>query len=153
MLPRRAAVERPCPPLKTNAGTCKAIREHRIPQRDNFHSARMEVAVHVANQMADTGRFGEVARINNYHLFIRGADDVGRLRVVMEQLPGVKDGARRQFERKDDAIRGFDEPPDAPAIDGAHRQFDNRQSSWWFPMRMENANRYRRRRWFWHLGS
>ena len=77
--------------------------------------------------MSDAGRFSQIARMHDQHVLVCRADDVSGFGVVMQELAGMKDRAGRQFEREHDAVRRLDEPAHTTTIDGAHRQFDDRQ--------------------------
>ena len=125
MLSRRPAVEWPPRPLKLDPCSRKAIGEHVIGQSDNLGPSRMDVAVHIANQMTNAGRFSQIAWVYDEDLFISRAHDVGGFSVMMQQLARMKNGAGWQFERQDHAVGGLDQPADTATIDGAHRQFDN----------------------------
>jgi len=145
MLSRRAAVEWTASPVERHASPRESIRQYIVCKRDNLVPARMNVAVHVANEMPDPRGLGKIARMNDENVLVRRANYIGGLRVVMQQLTGMQNGPGWQFEREDGAIRRFDEPPHATAIDGAHGQFDDRQACGRFGMRMKQANRNRGR--------
>jgi hypothetical protein len=145
MLSRRAAVERTATAVERHASARESIRQYIVCKRDNLVPARMNVAVHVANEMPDSRRLGKIARMNDENVLVRSANHIRGLRVVMQQLTGVQDGAGWQLEREHDAVRRFDESPHATAIDGAHGQFDDRQAGRRFGMRMKQANRNWRR--------
>jgi hypothetical protein len=135
-----AAVEWSSCSLVLNTGPREALSQGVVSQRNDLVGARMDIAVHVANHMADSGGFSKVAGMHDQHIFVGRAHDVRRFRVVVQQLTGMQDGARWQFEREDDAVGRLDQPADASAIDGAHRQFDNWQTCRRLSLRMEDAN-------------
>jgi hypothetical protein len=148
VLTRCAAVKRPPGPIERHAGACEPVGKHIVGERNDLVSAGMNIAVHVADEMANPRSFGEVARIYHEYVFVRRRDDVGRLRVVMEKLSWMKNRPGRKFEREYDTIGRFDEPPHAAAIDGAHRQFDYGEPGRWLGvwMKYSHGNRSRGKR-------
>jgi hypothetical protein len=121
-----AAVERTTGAVERHAKAYEPIGQHIVRQRDDLVSRGMNIAMHVANEMANACCLGEIAWMNYQHVLVGGRNDVGRFRVVVKKLTRVKDGSGRQFEREDDAIRRFDESAHAAAIDRAHWQFNYR---------------------------
>jgi hypothetical protein len=120
VLSGRAAVERSTSPLEMHARPDEPVGEDIVGERHDLVTARMNIAMHVAYEMTDTGRLCEVARRHDEDVLVRGADNVGCFRVVVEKLARVKNGAGRQFEREHDPIWRFDESSYATTIDGAH---------------------------------
>jgi hypothetical protein len=104
MLSRSPAVKWACRPLKSNASSGQSFGKHLIGQSDNLRSARVDVAMHVADEMSDDGGFGKVARVDHEHIFIGRAHDVGGFSIMVQQLTRMKNGASRQFEREDDTV-------------------------------------------------
>ena len=140
VLARGATVERTTSAIERYASARESICQHIICQRHNLVSHRMDIAMHVADEMANPRRFGEVARMRHEDVFVGCSDDVGSLRVVVEELPRMKDRASWQFERQHDTIGGLHETSDAAAIDSAHRQFNDWQARWRLGVRMEHSH-------------
>jgi hypothetical protein len=111
-----------------------------VSQRDDVVSGREDVAMHVADQVADACRFGQIARMGNQHILVCGAHHVRHFGIVVQELPRMKDGACRQFQGEYDAVGRLEEPPNTPPIDGAHREFDDRQAGWRLGLGMDHAN-------------
>jgi len=122
----RASVEWPAGAVESRAETPESIGQDIVCQRDDLGSGRMEIAMHIADEMANARRLGEVARMHDKDVLVCGADDIGSFRVVVKKLSWMKNRAGRQFEREYHAVRRFDEAPDSAAIDRAHRQLDDR---------------------------
>jgi len=101
--------------------------EDLVPEGDDFVAAGVDIAVHVSNQVSDTGSLGKVARCDHQHVFVSRADDVRRLRVLVQQLARVKDGAGRQLEREHHAIGRLDQAANAASIGRTHGQFHHSQ--------------------------
>src|SRR5436190_14830577 len=100
----------------------------------------MYVAMHVADEMSNPCGFGEVAWGDEEDLLVGSADDIRGLRILVQELTGMQNRARRQFKREDDAVGRFDETSHATAIDGAHRQLDDWQSGRRLRACMEHAH-------------
>ena len=137
----RASVEWPAGAVESRAETPESIGQDIVCQRDDLGSGRMEIAMHIADEMANARRLGEVARMHDENLLVCGADDIGSLGVVVKKLSRMKNRTGWQFEREDYAVRRFDETPDSTAIDRAHRKFDDRQAGRRLTMRMKDAHR------------
>lgn len=146
MLSRSPAVKWAFRPLKSNARSGQAFGEHIIGESDNLRAARVDIPMHVANQMTDAGGLSQITWVHNEDLFIRRAYHVCGFSVVMQQLAGMKNRAGWQFKREGHAVRRLEQPADTTAIDGAHGQFDNRQSRRRLGVRVENSNGNRCRR-------
>lgn len=99
-----------------------------VSQRDDVVSGREDVAMHVADQVADSCRFGQIARMGDQHILVCSAHHIRNFGIVVQELPRVKDRARWQFQCEYDAVGRLEEPPNAPPVDGAHREFDDRQA-------------------------
>jgi hypothetical protein len=126
VLSGRAAVERTANPVESRAGAREPVGQHIVGECHDLVSRRMDIAVHVANEMTNPRSLGEIARMHHEDIFVGCTDHVSSFCVMVEKLSGMKNRARWQFEREHDAIRRFDETPHSAAIDSAHRQFDYR---------------------------
>ena len=126
VFPRCAAVKRPTGPVERHAGPCEPLGQHLICERHDLMSGRMNIAMHISDEMPDTGCLCDVARMCYENVFIGCTDDIGGFGIVVEKLPWMKNRAGWQFEREDDPIRRFNEASNATAIDRAHWKFDNR---------------------------
>lgn len=111
-----------------------------VSQRDDVVSRREDVAMHVADQVADSCRFGQIARMGDQHILVCSAHHVRNFSIVVQELPRVKDRAGRQFQGEYDAVGRLQEPPNTPPIDRAHREFDDRQAGRGFGLGMNHAN-------------
>ena len=85
-----------------------------VSQRDDVVSGREDVAMHVADQVADSCRFGQIARMGDQHILVCSAHHIRNFGIVVQELPRVKDRARRQFQCEYDAVGRLEEPPNAP---------------------------------------
>jgi hypothetical protein len=141
MLSRCASVEWTSSAVERHTRSPKSIGQHIVCERHDLVSGRMNIAMHVADEMADTRRLGKVTRTHDKDVLICGADDVGGFCVVVKKLSRMKHRSGRQFEREDHAVRRFNKPPDTATIDGAHRQLDDRQAGRRLTMWMKDAHR------------
>ena len=144
----RASVEWTASPVERHTRALESVGQHTVRKRHDLVSGRMDIAMHIADEMADTRRLGEVTWTHDENVLVCGADDVGGFCVVVKKLSRVKHCSSRQFEREHDAVRRFNETPDPTTIDRAHRQLDDRQAGRRLTMRMKDADRNwgRRRR-------
>jgi hypothetical protein len=140
MLARRAAEKGTASAVHAKPGASETLGKHLVTERDDFVAARVDIAVHVSNEVSDTGGLGKVARCDHQDVFVGRAHDVRGLRVVVQELTRMKDRARRQLERKHDTIRSFDQTADTPSITGIHGKFNQSQPGRRFGMRTECAN-------------
>ena len=145
VLSRGTSVERTEGSLETHSRAPESVGQHIVCERHNLVSARMKIAMHVADEMTNACRFSEVARMDDEHILVRSADDIGSFGVVVKKLSGMKNRAGRQFEREHHTIRRFDETSHSTSIDRAHRQLDDRQAGRRLTMGMEDAHWYWRR--------
>jgi hypothetical protein len=81
--------------VENHASARQSIREHIVCERDDVVSCRMNIAMHVADEMTNPRSLREVARVNHENVFVCRRDDVGRRRIVMEKLPRVKNRSGR----------------------------------------------------------
>jgi hypothetical protein len=137
---RGAAVERTTSAVERDASARESIRQHIVCQRHDLVSSRMNIAMHVADEMANARSLGEVARMHDENVFVCCTDDVGSFRVMVEKLPGMQNRAGWQFEREHDTIGRLDETPHATAIDSVHRQFNDWQAGRRLGVRMEHSH-------------
>jgi hypothetical protein len=86
-------VERTTGPVERHANASEAIGQHIVRKRHDLVSGGMKIAVHVADEMANPGCVGEIARMHDEDVFIRGSDDVGGFHVAVQELPGMKNRA------------------------------------------------------------
>ena len=140
MLSGCAAVKRTTTPFERYASASESVGQHIICQRDDLVPGRRNVSMHVANEMPNPRSFGEVARMHNKDILVRGADDIGGFCVVVKDLSRMKNGSGWQFEREEDTIGRFDQPPHAAAILRAHPQLDNRQPGRRLRVRVQDAD-------------
>lgn len=130
-------------PLARHARSRKPLGEYIVSQRDDVVPDRVDIPVHVADQMPDACRLGQVARMNDQHVLVCRADDIGGLGVVVQELTGMKNRPGRELQREDGAVWSLDQPPNTATIDGAHRQFDDGNAARWFGVRMNRSDRNR----------
>src|SRR3954466_13557111 len=100
----------------------------------------MYVAMHVADEMSDSCGFAEVAGRDDEDVLVGSTDDIRGVRIVVQELTGVKNSAGRQFKREDHAVGSFDQTSHAAPIDSAHWQLDDRQSGRRLCMWLEHAH-------------
>jgi hypothetical protein len=105
----------------------------------------MYIAMHVADKMSNPRGLGDVTGRDDEDVLVGSADDICGFGIVVQELTRMKNGARRQFEREDDAIGSFDETSHAAPIDGVHRQLHDRQSGRRLCVWMEHAHGNRSR--------
>src|SRR5262249_10248217 len=89
----RPAVKWPPRPFKSDMGSGEAICQDIVREDDHLDSTRVDIAMHVANQMTDAGGLSQITWVDDEDLFIRRADHVRGFSVVMQQLPGMKNRA------------------------------------------------------------
>jgi hypothetical protein len=121
----RAAVEWAANTFDCGPQPGDAIRERVIGEHGDLGSLDMEVAVHVADEMRDSRRFGHVARANHQHVLVGGRHDVCTFGVVVQDLAGVENRPGGKLERQPRSVGRFDDPANAAAIVRAHRHRDD----------------------------
>jgi hypothetical protein len=146
MLAGRPAEKRTTSAVDAKPGASETFGKDLVAKRDDFVAARVDIAVHVSNEVPDTGSLGKIAWHDHQDVFVGRAHDVRGFRVVVQELTGMKDRPRRQFERKHDTIRRFDQTSHAPSIGRIHGERDQPQPGRRFPVRVQRANRDGRRR-------
>jgi hypothetical protein len=117
------------------------LDEHIISQRDDVFAGDVDIPMHVADEVRDARRFGDIPRPHDENVLVRGRDDIGSLGIVVKELSGVEYGPGRQFQREHDTIGCLDEPADTPPIVSTHREFDDRKSGRRFGVEVENPYR------------
>src|SRR6476620_11864705 len=100
MLSGCAAVERTTSPFDRYASAGEPVGKHIICKRDDLVPGRMNISMHVANEMTNPRRLGEVARMDDKDILVCGADDVGSVPVVVKNLSRMENGSGWQFERE-----------------------------------------------------
>jgi hypothetical protein len=118
-------MERPVHPFEYRAGFLEAVGERAVRERDDLVPFDVDVPVQVADQVCDSCRFGDIARPDHENVFVGRRDDVSGLGVVMEELPGMEDGAGGKFQRQDDAVRRLHHAPHPSSIMGAHTELNH----------------------------
>ncbi|HEU4936879.1 MAG TPA: hypothetical protein VFT39_10530 [Vicinamibacterales bacterium] len=119
----------------------KSVGQHIVCERHDLVSGGMNITMHIADEMANTRRLGEVTRMHDKDVLICGADKISGFGVVVKKLSRMKNRTRWQFEREHHAVRRFNETPDSTTIQRAHRQLDDRQAGRRLTMRMKDAHR------------
>jgi hypothetical protein len=119
------------PPLddERHARPPQTIRQRRIGKRDDEVAVGLEVAMQIADQVAQTGGFLKRPRPGDDDFFGRSRDDIRARGVAVDDLARLEDGAGRQFERQPGAVRRLDDSPHAPTVVRRHRQFDDADGS------------------------
>ena len=138
---RCASVEWTSSAVERHTRAPKSIRQHIVCERHDLVSGGMNIAMHIADEMAYTRRLGKVTRMHDKNVLICSADDVGGFCVVVKKLSRMKHRSSRQFEREHHAVRRFNQSADATTIYRAHRQLDDRQAGRRLTMWMKDAHR------------
>jgi hypothetical protein len=141
VLSRCASVERTARAVERHTRAPKSVGQHIVCERHDLVSGGMNIAMHIADEMANTRRFGKVTRMYHQDVLVSGADDVSRFCVMVKKLSRMKHRSSRQFEREHHAVRRFNESSDSTTIYRAHRQLDDRQASRRLTMGMKDAHR------------
>jgi hypothetical protein len=141
MLSWRTTVKRATSLDEAHAGSREPVGQPTVCECHDVVPVGMDVAMHVADEMPNLCRFGEVTRRDDEDVLVGRADDVRRSGVMVQELTGMKNSPRRQLERENDAIGRLDETSHATPIDSAHRQLDDRQSGRRLCVWMECAHR------------
>src|SRR3954467_8058176 len=125
MLARRTPEKRPSGAADMKTRAREAVGEHVVRECNDFGSARVDVPMHVPNEVSDPSSLGQIARRYDQDIFVGRAYEISGFQIVIQQLPRGKNRAGRQLEREHDTIRRFDQAPDAPSIEGTHGQLDD----------------------------
>ncbi len=94
VLSGRATVERTANPAESDAGAREPVGQHLVGERHDLVSRRIDIAVHVANEMTDPRSLGEIPRMHHQDIFVSCTNNVSSFRVVVEKLSGMKNRAR-----------------------------------------------------------
>ena len=84
-----------CATVKGPTSARKPIGQHIVRERHDLVSRGVNIAMHVANEVANPGSLGEIAWMYHEHVLVGGSDDVGRFGVVVKKLTRMKDRAGR----------------------------------------------------------